>query len=225
MQNTTHTVIVKQQNRGFAFLVGIVTIFLLFRWWLTGSLFSAIDFGFRSAQGESEGLGSVTGVVLPIAVDIAIAIGGLMVAVFSGLWYTVFDLASGLFEYFQTMRATSSATKTAINQATGAAGSAAGVTSVVAAVESAMESSPIEKLSQDDRIKADVKTIARRLQDAEATIAKLNNEVFPPPPAPPKEPTVAELMEEIQALKTAAAAAPASSKTTRSAKSTNGGEQ
>lgn len=203
MNNTTHTVIVKQQNRGLAFLIGLVSLFLLFRWFVTGNLLRAIEFGVQPAS--DDGVGSITGAILPLAVDIVIAIGTVLLAAGTGVWAVAWDIVSGVVEYFRNSRATGAATRSAIANATAAASATAGVASVVTAVEGASIAST--QASQQPQAKP--KTDAQKIQDAlrilygkmesiEKSVAELREKVFPPPPP---EPTVDELKAEIARLR------------------------
>lgn len=71
------------KSRGITFLVGLATLWLLFRWWFRGTIFHAVEF----ATGEpSSGFQSAGTIMATIAIDVILTAGTLAIAVWSQVW-------------------------------------------------------------------------------------------------------------------------------------------
>lgn len=180
MHNTTHTVVVKKQNRGLGFLAGMIAIFLLVRWWLTGDLVNFASACSSAGTGEGDGFSSVTGTVLPLVIEIIVGLGVFLIAVGSSVWSIVWDMISGVMqmgrELHSTRSAESSASDSAMRSATDTAASQAGSTAGRQAVL----------------------TPKQALRSMNQRLMAVEDELFPPPPP---EPTVAELQAELRELR------------------------
>ena len=104
----TVTVRVTTPNKALQFIVGAVVICLIWKAWRAGW---AYDIGFdvfnRSPEGTGDGMGSVTGAgyLIILAVDAVCLLGMASIALFSGLWTVVMDLAVTAKEYIGAGRA------------------------------------------------------------------------------------------------------------------------
>lgn len=138
--DSTHTVVVKSENRGLGVVVGGLAIFLWGLWWWTGSLAGVVAFFVPASVKEGE-YGSVTGTVLPIAIDLLWFIGSVIIFAVSKCWAVIYDVLAGVFEtvklYASRSKAEKIATTAAVNAATEAASVAAGATSGAVAMTAA----------------------------------------------------------------------------------------
>ncbi len=190
--NSTHTIQIKQENRGVRFLVGLVSAVVLIRWWITGSLLAAVTFAVN--REPPSGMGSVSGVLIPIIFDIVIAFGGIVIAVGSGAWFVIWDLIQGSIEAIRIWRgkkaAIATATETALQAAGVAAGAVAGVESAKAVANAVQEPRPISPAKLEralrmlaDRIeqeKARVDAMEKRIdQDLMSLASKFNDNAEP----------------------------------------------
>lgn len=206
MANSTHSVVISRENRGVKFLVGCVAIFLLVKWLLTGQLFEAVAF---AAQPKTEDgkTGSVSGFVIPLVFDLIIGLGGIVIALGTGVWAIVWDLFIGVRESIQLWRGTAQATLVATDQA------------IDSAVEQAKQAAvaPVARSTSDpmEKVFGNFKKIQTRFETLEKRVDKLDPPPPPPPPPETMEEKIARLEAAIAAQTEAEAAKP---KTTRGAK-------
>lgn len=144
-QNVNINVRTIGDHRGRNFLIGAAIVFLLFRWWLTGSIAEAVHFYAErpdlmyAAANPGEPVpfsATITGTLLPILAECVIVLGAVAAALVSGLWYLVYDFALGLWEMFQIYRTKQIVTSQAVSSATQAATEASMQASIAAATAS-----------------------------------------------------------------------------------------
>lgn len=191
--DSTHTIQIKQQNRGVAFLVGCVAIYLLLRWLVTGHLLSLAMLSWFKLSGDEEGLssyGSVSAVAIPIIVDLVIGLGTIVIALGSGVWSIAWDLLSGVFQMVAQWRAKQAAlnkaTEVALDAAgvaTGAAAGAAVAKQTATAVRKAKDGVDLGALKAflqkiDERLSAMEKANAV-VQEQPASVVQSNHAVLP----------------------------------------------
>lgn len=116
-RNSTHTVVVKTENRGIRVVVGALVLYMWLRWWWTGSLFASVASAMPADVQDGQ-FGSVTGTLLPIAVDLLGFVGSLVISVLSLGWRAVWDVFSGVLETFGLWRKQDAATHAAVDAAT-----------------------------------------------------------------------------------------------------------
>lgn len=105
MADSRHRITIETvDNRGRNFLIGLAVLFLLYRVWVTGSLLHAIGFATGSPE-NAGGYSSVTGVLLPIIVQIVVVIGAVTAALATGFWAVVWDFGTGVYEMLVSWRA------------------------------------------------------------------------------------------------------------------------
>ena len=79
------------KSRGITFLVGLVTLWLLFRWWISGAFFHVAAF----ATGEpSPGFSSVGMIFWSIAIDLICALGFIAITLGTDIWAFVWDFVT-----------------------------------------------------------------------------------------------------------------------------------
>lgn len=167
--NTTHTVRIIQDNRGVKFLLGAVAIFLLVRWWLTGSLLHVFE-AVRYVDPETDvanAAGSIADTLVPIGLDMVIAIGGIMLGLGTGIWQIAWDSIRAGLKYLHA------------NQTATAIGMASGVNAATVAATTA--ATKVEPSRVDP---AKLKAVLTQLDDrVKALESKLLTEPNPAPPA------------------------------------------
>jgi hypothetical protein len=174
--NSTHTVIIQKDQRGLKFLIGLSALFLLIRWMLTGKVLMLSE-AFSTPGG---GMGSITGVLFPIGIDLIVMTGGILLAVFSGVWAVAWDVISGVIEMIKIRNAKSQAINAAVEAATGAGTLQAAANSGAIAGVAAASAEPS---TFEEKVRHSFREHRKRIEALELA-------VFPPPPP---EPTVEEL--------------------------------
>ena len=141
--NSTHTIVVKSENRGIRVVIGGLAVFLLTLWWWTGSLAGMVAFFVPVARVEAGEFGSVTGELLKIAIDLLWFAGSSVITVFSLGKVALVDIVSGVFEtfgyYSARRKAEVKAKQAAIEAAQEAAGINAGVIATTIGVSAAVD--------------------------------------------------------------------------------------
>ena len=171
--DTTHTVVIKKQNHGLNFLIGLIALGLVIFWFLSGSAFQLAS-AYSSPVGD--GVGSVTAVMVPMVYQLIGAIGVFVIAVASGIWAVVWDIVSGFWQM--------SKERAAIDRVEGSA--------TRSAQASATETGYGQAGSSAVRV-----TPAMAVRRLNERLKRVEDELFPPPPPPP---TPAELQAKIDNL-------------------------
>lgn len=188
MADSTHTI--RFQNRGIAFLVGLVAIYVLVRLFWSGWIFNAGLFATSPAPPSSDGLGYGAGLILGLAVEVVVGVGGGVIFLVSGLW----DL---IVSELRAWRARSEAKALATVAATEAASVMAGASAGISAASSAMVSDTPTGMPMERANRNALKNHESRLREVEA---KTRDMELPPPPKTPEE-IVAEQAEALAAMK------------------------
>lgn len=116
-RDSTHTVVVRTENRGIRVVVGAAVLYLWLRWWWTGSLFASVASAVPPQVNEGE-FGSVTGTLLPIAVDLLGFVGSIVISIGGLGWRVVWDFVSGILETIGLFTKQKAATQAAVDAAT-----------------------------------------------------------------------------------------------------------
>ena len=129
--NTTHTVEVKRENLGLKFAAGVAAIFLL---WQFRSFFYASNFSLFASSDTGE-LGSTSLLIAKILIDSIVFLGGVIIAILTGIWSVIWDVISG----FQIAANERNAKALAISEAQIAASTSAGGEAGTQAVATAVK--------------------------------------------------------------------------------------
>ncbi len=143
--NSTHTIQIKQENRGVRFLVGLVSAVVLIRWWITGSLLGRCDVCRQSRASKRNGVRFWC--LDSDHLRYCDRLRWNRDRRWLGAWYVIWDLIQGSIEAIRIWRgkkaAIATATETALQAAGVAAGAVAGVESAKAVANAVQEPRPI----------------------------------------------------------------------------------
>lgn len=185
--DTVHTVQIK--NPPSATLRFIVGVAILYAVWNQRALVAG--WIFRSFRGESpEGMESITGIVLPLAIDAIIAVGGFGVFIATFGWGIFADIVSGIYATIanwstkqQIAARVADAVGAASRAATSAAGIGAGAGATAAgiiAAGSATDLPPPESHGMD--LSAFMAAVQSTLREQRDAIAELRDTLETRPP-------------------------------------------
>lgn len=177
-RNSTHTVVVRTENRGIRVVIGALVLYMWLRWWWTGSLFASVASAVPSEVQDGQ-FGSVTGTLLPIAVDLLGFVGSLVISVGGFGWRAIWDLISGILEtiglFSKQEAATQAAVDAATESATVSAASHAGAAAWPDFKPVQTYSKPIPKRRVDlDKVAAALQSQDTELDDLDTLVRKLS---------------------------------------------------
>jgi hypothetical protein len=136
--STTHTIrFTEPPNRAFRFLIGLAILYAVWRCRSIIADFLTINILAALNAGPLEGVGTVTGTVLPLLIEFVIGLGGVAIFVGSLGWSVVVDLFAGTVQSIAAWRNRITATNAARVAATSAATGSATASATSAAVGSA----------------------------------------------------------------------------------------
>ena len=175
--NSTHTIVVKSENRGIRVVIGGLAVFLLTLWWWTGSLAAVVAFFVpAAARVEAGEFGSVTGELLKIAIDLLWFAGSSVITVLSLGKVALVDIVSGIFEtfgyYSARRKAEGKAKQAAIEAAQEAAGINAGVIATTIGVSATVEQASEAVLALDP------KKVSRVIDEHDNTLAEIDRRLL-----------------------------------------------
>ena len=181
--DSTHTVVVKTENRGLRVVIGLVAVLLWARWWWTGALLAAVAFAVPHPP-ESEGFNSITGTLLPIAVDMLWFVGSVVIFALTKSAAIVWDVIAGVFETFKLYSDRRAAVEAAKQAATKAgtdagltnAGAIAGTEAVQAAEVEAKQAAAAAVATPAPR-SIDLNKVAAALIDHEKRLKSAKDEI------------------------------------------------
>lgn len=185
-RDSTHTVVVRTENRGIRVVVGAAVLYFWLRWWWTGSLFTSVASAVPPQVNEGE-FGSVTGTLLPIAVDLLGFVGSIVISIGGLGWRVVWGFVSGILEtiglFAKQKAATQAAVDAATQSATVSAASHAGAAiwrgSKFESIEPVQTySKPIPKRRVDlDKVAAALQSQDTELDDLDRLVSELHKRI------------------------------------------------
>lgn len=171
--DSTHTVVVKSENRGLRVVIGLLAVILLTKWCLTGSLLFAFESIMPPEDGSERELRSVTGALLPIAIDILWFIGSVIIFAATNLWAVLWDVTSGIFETFRHYSARRAAVDAAKKAATEAGSDAAETNAGAIASTAALEAAGTQAKASQPRRVVDIDKLAEAVIDHDRRLGSL----------------------------------------------------
>lgn len=174
--DSKHEITIRQlsdNSGGRNFLIGVGVLFLLWRFWTSGSLLHAIGFAAGVSTGYEAGYSSATLIILQLAVQVVIIVGSIAAAIGLGVWAVLWDFILGLYEALQAWKARNAAITSATLAAKAVATEAAMVNATAAGLSVGMAAGPITE--SGDPI--DLEMVADAIQRVHEDLVELRNRV------------------------------------------------
>lgn len=119
--DSTHTVLVKTENKGLRILVGLICVIIWARWWWFGSLYEAFipQYAQTHAPGQvNNAAGNATATLLQLGVDLLWGIGTIVIGVLSMGKAMLTDIVEGLAQFVRGTRDAPNVVKAVKSEAT-----------------------------------------------------------------------------------------------------------
>ncbi len=164
--NTTHTVKIEAPpSRVLRFLVGIALLWAV--WACRGLIF---QFCFNAMRGgDPNGLGSVTAIVLPLAIEFVIMLGSIAIFIGSLGWGVFMDVVGGIATTVQAWRSKSVAVQSATYSATEAA--------TVAGMEAAGAAASASAVAQAKALSPPSGDLSQFIRDVQSTLREQRDQI------------------------------------------------
>lgn len=152
-----------RDNRGLATLVGFVTVAILTRLWWTGMFADYL----AMAATPGEGMGSASYAVVSLVANVIYGIGTVVVLAWSGIWWLITDIISGIRQAIAEKRAAREITNAIATE------------EIAADVAGNPGQDPLVEILQT--IETNMQSIADKIEEIDARVSMAEEALLPKP--------------------------------------------